>query len=40
MAFWQNISLLVNAKTNKFNEKKKLVFLGNGNIVPKEKIND
>jgi len=38
--FGKNISLLASAKSDKFNEKQKLVFVGYGNIIPEEKIND
>ncbi len=38
--FGKNVSLLVSPKSDKFNEKQKLVFVGYGNIIPEEKIND
>ena len=38
--FGRDISLLANVKSDKFNEKQELVFVGYGNIIPDEKIND
>jgi hypothetical protein len=39
-AFGKNISLLVSAKSSNFNQKQSLVFVGYGNILPEDKIND
>lgn len=38
--FGKNVSLLISAKSQKVDEKQKLVFVGYGNIIPEEKIND
>lgn len=38
--FGKNVSFLVSAKSNNFNEKQSLVFVGYGNILPEDKIND
>lgn len=38
--FGKNVSLLASAKSSKINEKQKLVFVGYGNVIPEEKIND
>ncbi|NVO11841.1 MAG: M28 family peptidase [Bacteroidales bacterium] len=38
--YGKNVSLLVSAKSNNFNQKQSLVFVGYGNILPDDKIND
>jgi len=38
--YGKNVSILANVKSENFSENQKLVFVGYGNIIPEERIND